>query len=519
MDLRWQMAMLTMRARIFLKNTRRKFSMNGNETIRTVPVGTPALVALVSCDGLGGYDWSDQAEEGPTNFALMTYSSTSSNFEVSTDSNRSSYCLENVKILKEQNEQLLKDLRTSKIHDITYKINLESVEARLLVYKKNDYVYEEDIKVLKWYNVVPPPYTGNFIPLKPDLSFSILEEFMNEPAIKKFVVETSEAKASEDKPKDVKKNFGSPLIKDWISDSEDEAESKPKIDKKTVKPSFAKIEFVKSKEQGNPQMNLQDKGVIDTGYLRHMTKNISYLTDYEEINRGYVSFGGNPKRGKIIGKDTIRTGKLDFENVYFVRELRIMPTFTHPIILPSNSNVEDSFSSRNTPNYTPASPDYFPASPRNTSFDFLEVLSKDVLALLAISPFHDDLFDIGKSSHKTHLERHEEQIETILNHLDELPLERLEHMEDKIKGLGNGRVIIQRDFDQLETKLQEARTQIYGFQRKKIEHDDEIILAHIRISTMEMIIEDIQVRHQSYMKSLLDMIHELKNHKGGPPDY
>ncbi|GKC52259.1 hypothetical protein Tco_1075004, partial [Tanacetum coccineum] len=55
-----------------------------------------------------------------------------------------------------------------------------------------------------------------------------------------------------------------------------------------------------------------------------------------------------------------------------------------------------------------------------------------------------------------HLECHEEQIETILNHLDELPLERIEHMEDKIEDLGNGRVIIQRDLDQLETELQEA---------------------------------------------------------------
>ncbi|GJS43876.1 hypothetical protein Tco_0568919 [Tanacetum coccineum] len=48
------------------------------------------------------------------------------------------------------------------------------------------------------------------------------------------------------------------------------------------------------------------------------------------------------------------------------------------------------------------------------------------------------VFEIGESSHKTHLERHEEQIETILNHLDELPLERIEHMEDKIKDFYSG---------------------------------------------------------------------------------
>ncbi|GKC22908.1 hypothetical protein Tco_1025058 [Tanacetum coccineum] len=115
------------------------------------------------------------------------------------------------------------------------------------------------------------------------------------------------------------------------------------------------------------------------------------------------------------------------------------------------------------------------------------------------------------------MERHEEQIETILNHLDELPLERIEHMEDKIEGLGNGRVIIQRDFDQLETELQEARTQISEFQREQIRHDDEIVLARVRTSTLEILIEDIQVRHRSDMKNLLNKIHKLKNHKGGPP--
>ncbi|GJR85366.1 putative ribonuclease H-like domain-containing protein [Tanacetum coccineum] len=58
------------------------------------------------------------------------------------------------------------------------------------------------------------------------------------------------------------------------------------------------------------------------GFSRHMTGNMSYLTDYEEIDGGYVAFGGNPKGGKITGKGTIKTGNLDFENVYFVRELK-----------------------------------------------------------------------------------------------------------------------------------------------------------------------------------------------------
>nr|GFC65888.1 putative ribonuclease H-like domain-containing protein [Tanacetum cinerariifolium] len=53
---------------------------------------------------------------------------------------------------------------------------------------------------------------------------------------------------------------------------------------------------------GNPQMDLQDQEVIDSGCSRHMTGNMSYLIDYEEMDGGYVSFGGNPKRGKITRK-------------------------------------------------------------------------------------------------------------------------------------------------------------------------------------------------------------------------
>ncbi|GJY46620.1 hypothetical protein Tco_0435683 [Tanacetum coccineum] len=55
-------------------------------------------------------------------------------------------------------------------------------------------------------------------------------------------------------------------------------------------------------DHGNPQIDLQDKGVIDRGCSRHMTRNMSYLTDFEEINGGYVAFGGNPKGGKITGR-------------------------------------------------------------------------------------------------------------------------------------------------------------------------------------------------------------------------
>ncbi|GJR97893.1 hypothetical protein Tco_0270067 [Tanacetum coccineum] len=173
-----------------------------------------------------------------------------------------------------------------------------------------------------------------------------------------------------------------------------------------------------------------------------------------------------------------------------------MSTSNHPIIVPSKSNIEDAFSYTHSLDYTLTSPDYFLASPGNTSPNPLDDLSMYLLASLAISPFHDDphmkfmqAYDATNNelpipppraliapptilppspiSHKTHLEHHKEQIETILNYLDELPLERIENMEDKIKGLGNGR-------------------------REQIRHEDEIILARVRTSTLEILIADIQ---------------------------
>ncbi|GKF09204.1 hypothetical protein Tco_0043428, partial [Tanacetum coccineum] len=87
------------------------------------------------------------------------------------------------------------------------------------------------------------------------------------------------------------------------------------------KPKIKVINHV-SKHNSNPQIDLQDKGVIDSGCSRHMTGNMSYLTNFEEIDGGYVAFGGNPKGGKITRRGTIKTGNLDFENVYFVRELQ-----------------------------------------------------------------------------------------------------------------------------------------------------------------------------------------------------
>nr|GEW83730.1 hypothetical protein [Tanacetum cinerariifolium] len=78
--------------------------------------------------------------------------------------------------------------------------------------------------------------------------------------------------------------------------------------------------------EGNPQQALKDKGVIDSGCSRHMTGNINFVSNFEEFNKGYVAFGGNPKGDKISGKGKIKSGKLDFDDVYFVKELKFNPS-------------------------------------------------------------------------------------------------------------------------------------------------------------------------------------------------
>ncbi|GKA29873.1 hypothetical protein Tco_0716118 [Tanacetum coccineum] len=231
-----------------------KENMNKERVRMNVTVETTKTKDLVAQDGLG-YDWSDQAREGPTNFALMAYTSSGA-----------------------------------------YKACLEFVEARLDVYKKNEVVFEEDIKILKLdimlrdnaltefrkkfekaekerddlkltfekfknlsknlrkllkiqyktgegYHAVPPPYTGNFMPPKPNLVLSDKKEYVFSETITSMpVVATSKVKTSESKPKSVSE----PLIKDWISECEDENETEFKS--KQRKPSFPKVEFVKSNE-------------------------------------------------------------------------------------------------------------------------------------------------------------------------------------------------------------------------------------------------------------------------------
>nr|GEW01096.1 ribonuclease H-like domain-containing protein [Tanacetum cinerariifolium] len=280
------------------------------------------------------------------------------------------------------------------------------------------------------YHAVPPPYTGTFVPPKPDLVFHDAPN-VNETAHTAFDVEVSPTKPNKDLSYTHRPLAH--IIKDWVSYSEDDSEAEiaqngpsfvqPTKQVKTPRPSVQTLEtsipttthrtsipkpksngnhmnrkacfvlLTKSKlvpitaarpvttavlkshvtrlrpakpivtephspprrhtthspspkasnfplkvtvakvpqvnaakgvkgNWGNPQHALKEKGVIDSGCSRHMTGNMSYRSNFEELNDGYVAFCGNPKGGKIYGKGKIRTCKLDFDDIYFVKELK-----------------------------------------------------------------------------------------------------------------------------------------------------------------------------------------------------
>ncbi|GJU91259.1 putative ribonuclease H-like domain-containing protein [Tanacetum coccineum] len=388
---------------------RNQGNRNGDAPKRIVPVETPTN-ALVVQDGIGSYDWSFQAKEGITNFALMAYTSQG------------------------------------------YQIGLESLEARIVVHEKNEVVYEEDIEFLKYdvqvkdisikdlknqleealkekedlklklekfeesresdvddspvndrfkigkgFHAVFPPYTGNYMPSRPDLSFAGLDDYVYKTKVSEN--ETSISKTSKDTVEKLKNvRPSAPIIKDWDTDSDNDSVFRPKPNQ--TKQKFTKINFVKSdknvktvnKENTHRQEEYPRKSqsprdnrrnwngtmtqklgncfkfikkacfvcesfnhlikdscwiwrptgkVIDhiskdsgsyipkrfdyvdpQGRLKHMTRNKSYLTNYQDIDGGFVAFAGSPKGGKITRKGKIRTGKLDFEDVYFVKELK-----------------------------------------------------------------------------------------------------------------------------------------------------------------------------------------------------
>nr|GEU70442.1 hypothetical protein [Tanacetum cinerariifolium] len=356
MDLKWHMAMLTMRARRFLQRTGRNLGeaillenaghigIPGIKTLKEELFQSRLLLPMLWCHSVMEFVAMIRA------FRLMKNQQIMPSWH-----------------LPPQAHQVL-IMRKSQFDVLSYKSGLEYVEARLVVYQYNKNVFEDDIKLLKHdvmlrdnalveirkkfekakkerdefkqslekfqtsskhlnkllesqitnktslgydtqvfnsqvidcddltsfesddrvstslvhdryksgegYHDVPPPYTGTFMPPKPNLVFYDAPT-ASDTVPNVFHVEPSTTKPNKDMSQSNRPS--APIIEDWVSDQ-------------------------KMNMKGNPQHALKDKGVIDSGCSRHMTVNISYLSVFKEINRGYVAFGRNPKGGKIIGK-------------------------------------------------------------------------------------------------------------------------------------------------------------------------------------------------------------------------
>ncbi|GKA07563.1 putative ribonuclease H-like domain-containing protein [Tanacetum coccineum] len=95
-----------------------------------------------------------------------------------------------------------------------------------------------------------------------------------------------------------------------------------------------------SKDSGSfmlKKVQYVDPKVVDNGCSSHMTGNKAYLLDYEDYNEGFVAFGSDPKGGQITGKGKIRTANLDFDDVYFVDELKFNLFFVSQMCDKKNS--------------------------------------------------------------------------------------------------------------------------------------------------------------------------------------
>nr|GEW54637.1 hypothetical protein [Tanacetum cinerariifolium] len=227
MDLKWQMAMLTIRARRECrspKDSRRTAVVEPKR--RNVPVETSTSNALVSqCDGTGTYDWSYQAEEEPTNFALMAFTSSSSNS--SSDRQKLNTTKKerddlNMKLEKFQtSSKRMTDLlasQTSKKAGLGYN---SQVFTKSMFDCDNYYTSESDSD--SWppsnlydrfvpsggYHAVPPPLTGTFMPPKPDLVFHTPPSDENEHLA--FNVQISPTKPEQD----LSSRPSTPIIEDW----------------------------------------------------------------------------------------------------------------------------------------------------------------------------------------------------------------------------------------------------------------------------------------------------------------
>ncbi|GJR33941.1 retrovirus-related pol polyprotein from transposon TNT 1-94 [Tanacetum coccineum] len=309
-DLRWQMAMLTMRARRFLKNTRRRITVNGNESISF----DKSKVECYNCLQEGG-QFARRSEElrmkprkpGRTYYewhGLLIFSSA---------------LLRTIRQVDCNYQRVIKPVW----NNATYGEIIRFLPKRLTLYLNTNMVPRAVlmksglvlVNIARQVNAAHSKTTVNAA--RPKSHFSkTTHSIIKRPIHKNTSFKNNNFNQRVNTVKD--KNVNTVRPKSVVNAARPKAvvNDVQGNNVNAVKASACWVWKPKTKvlDHGNPQMDLQDKGVIDSGCSRQMTGNMSYLTDYEEIDGGYVSFGGNPKGGKIIGKCTIKTARTPQQN-------------------------------------------------------------------------------------------------------------------------------------------------------------------------------------------------------------
>nr|GEX08701.1 ribonuclease H-like domain-containing protein [Tanacetum cinerariifolium] len=326
---------------------------NRDITRRVVPVETPAK-ALVVTDEMG-YDWSYQAKEGPTDFTLMAFissGSSNSDIEVNTCSKE---CLKSYQTLQKQYDQQRKILNKANLEIIAYQLGLELLEARLVVYQKNEAVFEEDIAFLKSDVKVRD---NSITELK-----NQLEEYLKEKDDLKLKLEKFETSS-----KNLTNLINSQIsLKDKTDLGYDSQLNKRDLNNKSDVLESASDSSVNKSEEDNNQANdsykigegyhtvtppyagnfmplipdLSFAGLDDSIFKSAVSETVTSVHEIETsasktskesmenpksirlsapIIKDYESDSDDdsPKGGKISRKGKVRTWKLDFKDVYFV---------------------------------------------------------------------------------------------------------------------------------------------------------------------------------------------------------
>ncbi|GKB09028.1 ribonuclease H-like domain-containing protein [Tanacetum coccineum] len=354
MDLKWQVAMISMRMKKFYKKTGRKLQFDAKEPVgfdktkvecynchKTGHFARECRIkgnqdnrrrdawnsgtkdgsrtgkkedskALVTVDG-EGVDWTNHSEEDE-DYALMACNSSESDTEVTSCSTKCKESYTNLKKLYDAQREQPSD---ASIEIKAYSQGLKKVEAQLVAHQQGQLWYEQKIKFMK-------------IDLDDKTDVLIYHKKLLAEAQK----EKDDLKAKVEKWHNSSKNLGKLLNsqmsahdKFGLGYGDHRYDGILSYENEVLQSVFmGKENDFKNPPLIYPHRALKNKGIVDSGCSRHMTGNKAYLDEFQDFNGGPVAFGGS--RGYITGKGKIKTGKLDFEDVCFVKELQHFNLFS-----------------------------------------------------------------------------------------------------------------------------------------------------------------------------------------------